>query len=181
MRHAVALPIALLLLATSPSAESGSLPRNGTVTLTIFWREGCPHCEAEKEFLEGLKDRYPGLVVKEYEIGDSANRALYEEYGRRHNASTQYVPGTFIGDGYISGFNSPYLIGRDIEEKVKCEIIKKTNGTACTPRPKMDLPILGSIDYDVAAYLAAALAIIAAATWYLWKERFSQKTKEQKL
>ncbi|MFH0863414.1 MAG: thioredoxin family protein [Candidatus Altiarchaeota archaeon] len=175
MRPLAASSIALLLIAASTPVFASSQQQNGTVTLTLFWREGCAHCEEEKEFLTGLKDRYPSLVVNEYEIGDEPNRALYEEYGRRYNATPSFVPGTFIGDTFILGYNNEYLIGRDIEERIKCEILLQTDGTACTPRPRMDLPILGKIDYDIAAYLAAAFAIIAAGTWYLWNERIKKK------
>jgi thiol-disulfide isomerase/thioredoxin len=61
----------LLILAPFPSlaanVETPGRDQAGTV-VTLFWGEGCPHCEKEKEFLNGLVRKHPGLTVKDYEV-----------------------------------------------------------------------------------------------------------------
>ena len=37
-----------------------------SVILYFFHGDGCPHCEAEKEYLDTIQDQYPNLVIKEY-------------------------------------------------------------------------------------------------------------------
>lgn len=38
------------------------------VKLWFFWGQGCPHCAAEKPFLEELAKKYPQLEIKEFEV-----------------------------------------------------------------------------------------------------------------
>src|SRR5690606_24940897 len=52
----------------------------GQTDLVLFWGDGCPHCAAEKEWLEQAREDYPDLEVHEYEVWyDEANRALLIE------------------------------------------------------------------------------------------------------
>ena len=54
------------------------------VELVLFWGDGCPHCAAEKEFLGGLQDDYPELVITLYEVWNSeANRQLFADTADR--------------------------------------------------------------------------------------------------
>jgi glutaredoxin len=128
------------------ATESAAQPSaNQTVKLYLFWREGCPHCSAEKEFLAKIQPKYPELEVVKYEVGE--NQLLFEEFAKRHNASAQYVPATFIGDTFIGGFDNEYRIGKQIESQIIREIDRVNNRTSCLPEDNTTcLPIFGCID-----------------------------------
>ncbi|MFH1055849.1 MAG: glutaredoxin [Candidatus Altiarchaeota archaeon] len=138
--------LAVFLLLGSASALDVNQSSPDTVKLYMFSREGCPHCVAEKEFLPELQAKYPELEVIIYEAGE--NQALFEEFARRYNASTQYVPATFIGGKFIGGFNNRNLIGRQIENQVIREIDKLYNRTSCIDDTSnmVSIPLIGSID-----------------------------------
>ena len=36
--------------------------------LYLFWGDGCPHCEEEKEFLEIVKQGYPHVEMRLFEV-----------------------------------------------------------------------------------------------------------------
>lgn len=85
----------------------------------FFWKEGCPHCEKEKEFFESIKDEYPDLVIKDYEVSEHhENIDFLKKIGERLNINIKGVPFLVIGDKYFVGFeelSSP----KEIEERVK--------------------------------------------------------------
>jgi len=153
MARIIPLFLALIILSLSVSAEATIIPSsrlaNETVTLHLFWREGCPHCAAEKEFLKDVQARHPELEVALYEVGDQDNRRLFEEFAKKSNCSTQYVPATFIGKRFIGGFDNSYLIGAKIESAVADEIECMRDPKACK-LPEDDnsicLPLFGTVD-----------------------------------
>ena len=58
-----------------PAAAAVSDESAQPVTLVLFHGDGCPHCAAEREFLKGLAQRHPDLVIEQYEVWyDEANR-----------------------------------------------------------------------------------------------------------
>jgi thiol-disulfide isomerase/thioredoxin len=88
--------------------------------LYLFWGEGCPHCEEEKEFLELLYQQYPELEMRWFEIWDHPEfaklaDAMRESYGEKMTL----IPMTFIGDRVIIGFRSYEETGVQIQEQVK--------------------------------------------------------------
>lgn len=38
------------------------------VNLYLFWGDGCPHCEAEQEYLEDLQKEFDNLKITKYEV-----------------------------------------------------------------------------------------------------------------
>ena len=38
------------------------------VNLYLFWGDGCPHCEAEQEFLTEIEEEFPNLKITKYEV-----------------------------------------------------------------------------------------------------------------
>jgi len=90
------------------------------VDLYMFYGQGCSHCNKLRLFLEEMEDRYPALVVNEYEVyHDNEGRELFEKMSNNFDASIDGVPTVFIDDKVIVGFSNS--IGELIEEEIiKC-------------------------------------------------------------
>ena len=90
------------------------------VNLYFFWGAGCPHCAKEKTFLDSIKNKYPELTIKEYEITNSqTNRNLLQLVGTKLNVEVRGVPFTVIGTKHIVGYYNDEVTGKDIEESIK--------------------------------------------------------------
>jgi cytochrome c biogenesis protein CcdA/glutaredoxin len=92
------------------------------VEIYFFWGQGCPHCAKEKPFLEKLKQKYPQLDVKEFEVYYSTeNQELFKKVAEAYNTEVNGVPTTFIGRDFIVGFGSEETTGKKIEDLIqKC-------------------------------------------------------------
>lgn len=90
------------------------------VQLWFFWGQGCPHCAAEKPFLEELAKKYPQLEIKEFEIYyNKENQQLFEKVAKAYNTSASGVPMTFVGKDFVLGFGTKETTGKQIESLVK--------------------------------------------------------------
>jgi cytochrome c biogenesis protein CcdA/HEAT repeat protein len=83
--------------ATSPDAA-------GAVRLVFFHNPGCPECEDVRRDLESMKRRYPGLVVTEHNIRETASVLLNEALCSRFGvdpALRQVTPAVFLQEGAL--------------------------------------------------------------------------------
>ncbi len=136
-----------------------------SVTIHFFWSNGCPHCAKEKIFLESLKQKYPQIVIKDYEItGSRENLELLEKTGEKLATDVSGVPFTVVGDHYFLGYYTDETTGQEIEEGVKCalengcedligELESKKNDAPRTaekitklPIKNFEVPLLGKIN-----------------------------------
>src|SRR3989339_97194 len=86
----------------------------------LFWASGCPHCAAEKVFLADLSERYPGLVIRDYEISaDRTNADLFRWVGQSLGTEFSGVPVTVVGSHYVFGFRDAETSGRAIEDMIE--------------------------------------------------------------
>lgn len=163
----VALDSAEINQTHNPTATEPESAISNGVNIYFFWGDGCPHCEKEKIFLNGLKERYPQLNVRDFEVWkNSENRKIYAEFDKKLNASISgRVPFTVIGDKYITGYLNDETTGAEIEKAVKqaletgcrdvgAEILgeeKKTASEKCEEDKskipdKIEAPIIGEIN-----------------------------------
>ena len=79
------------------------------VEINFFYSAICPHCEKEKEFLKELKEKYPEIEIKEYEvIFNPKNKEILNQFYEKYQVPTGkqgWVPVTFTPDEYFIGFN----------------------------------------------------------------------------
>ncbi len=102
----VLFAVALVLL-FSAGTRAQSIPpaSSGRVTLYLFSGRGCPHCAEEKSFLTTLREKYPTLEIKEYEVWyDRGNAALLARILKAAGARSAGVPTTVIGKKVFIGF-----------------------------------------------------------------------------
>ena len=133
------------------------------IRLYLFHQNGCPHCEAEIEFLESIEDDYPTLEIIKYEVSSNAmNYSLYNKVMRKTGINENGVPFTMIGTDYFVGFDentgSDEEIKKSIEKFLKSKDYKdiismvKNDEDLSDIKYNTDLdsektiPILGKID-----------------------------------
>ncbi len=89
-----------------------------TVNLYLFHGDGCPHCAAEREFLDEIKDNYENLDIHLYEVWyDEENQELMQKVKDALNIEQNGVPLTVIDSDYYIGYNTD--TGMKIEDKIK--------------------------------------------------------------
>lgn len=97
------------------------------VVIYFFWGEGCPHCAAEKIFLDELKVKYPQIEIKSFETWhNQENAALFVKIAEAYSTKVFGVPTTFINDKYVIGFESAETTGKEIEILIR-KCIEKGN------------------------------------------------------
>ncbi|MBT4277508.1 thioredoxin family protein [Candidatus Falkowbacteria bacterium] len=78
------------------------------VEMYFFWGDGCPHCTAAKPFIEELKNEYPNLNIKSYEVyNNESNYNLWQSLAKAYNAQDELrgVPSFFIGENAFAGYH----------------------------------------------------------------------------
>lgn len=104
----------ILIFIITPFVNS----ENNDFKVYLFWSEGCPHCEAEKEYLNEIKDNYPGMEIIMYEAtGSIEEYNLLKEFCDAYDV-TFITPLIFIGNDYVSGFVDKETTGLEIKEKL---------------------------------------------------------------
>ncbi|MDY0094434.1 MAG: thioredoxin family protein [Candidatus Vecturithrix sp.] len=88
--------------------------------LYLFWGDGCPHCEEEKEFLAMLREQYPELEMRFFEVWDHPQfTTLGEALAQAYQVQAASVPLTFLGDYAVVGFRSWEETGMEIDVQVQ--------------------------------------------------------------
>ena len=124
--------------ATPPSASGEeSLACN---ELTVFVRQGCPHCDRAKDFLASLQDRHPGLAIRVLDVGQSPEaRAAFEAVNRERRVRQPGVPTfSFCGEVQV-GFDTADATGRSIEQVLTGELDNLGSDVI------VQLPLLGRV------------------------------------
>lgn len=76
------------------------------VYVYLFWGEGCPHCKAEKNYLNKLREKYKTIKIIDYEVWyNKQNAEKLERYSSAYGIKTAGVPVTFIGENSFIGFS----------------------------------------------------------------------------
>lgn len=129
--------ISILLL------SSFSVLAQDKVEINLFYSPTCPHCIQEREFLKQLKNRYPEVEIKEYEvISSTENQRILKDFYEKYKVPEKdqgWVPVTFTSTKYFIGFNDQ--IAKDLEN-----CIKECLGGEVPVSNTVRLPIIGEID-----------------------------------
>jgi len=88
-----------------------------TLRMTVFVRNGCPHCARAKQFLPGLRKKYPGLEVRYREIisDASANEEL-DRLTRLYQTAAASVPVFHFCNQLVVGFDQDSTTGRRLDQ-----------------------------------------------------------------
>lgn len=132
------------------------------IRLYLFHSSSCPHCKAEKEFLDSIKDDYPSLKVIEYEVsGNAMNYNFYNKVLKKTGINATGVPFTLIGTDYYVGFDESTGTDKEIKKSIEkflngdyVDVIAKIKNDEDISDIKYnvdssiekEIPILGKID-----------------------------------
>ncbi|MFH1036550.1 MAG: hypothetical protein V1756_00565 [Patescibacteria group bacterium] len=117
--------------------------QSGKVQIDFFYSETCPHCKAEKGFLDTLAEKYPEVVINRYEVINNTDnqKILNDFYGRYQVPEREmgFVPVTFTSTKYFVGFSDS--IGKEIES-----CIRECLGQEATSSQTIKVPFFGEIE-----------------------------------
>ncbi len=116
---------------------------SNVVKIYFFYSAICPHCAKEEEFLKELKDKYPEIEIKEYEVISSLeNQKILQDFYEKYKVPERergYVPVTFTPTKYFIGFNQQ--IGKELESCIRACL-----GEEKLVPQKIKIPLFGEID-----------------------------------
>ena len=105
--------LTLLGMAETPKVQ----PEIATTDLEVFVREGCPHCEAAKIFLEQLKKDKPKLQILFHDVEkDSQALARLKGLAEKYEVQQLGVPVFHLQGELIVGFDSDETTGQQLKE-----------------------------------------------------------------
>mgnify|MGYP004615004587 FL=1 len=134
--------ISIIFISTNVNAKE-----TDNLTLYVFKGDGCPHCKAEMDYLDTIKDKYTNLEIKEYEVWyDDDNASLLTKVESYFNIKRSGVPTTIIGNTVIQGYQNESSTGKKIERAINFyeendykDIVKEIkDGTAIKNTKKTD-------------------------------------------
>jgi cytochrome c biogenesis protein CcdA/glutaredoxin len=98
--------IALLLLSAACLNPAPALTQGAkSVDLVLFYGRGCPHCAAMQDFLQMMKEKYPTLHPRQYEVYfNAANDRLFERMAHAYRVEILGVPTAFLGPQVFAGY-----------------------------------------------------------------------------
>jgi len=112
--------------------------------INLFYSKYCSVCAKEKEFFKTLKEKYPEVIINEYEIAEnSENQQLLAEFYKKYKVPKNeqgWVPITFTPHGYYVGFND--AIAKELED-----CLKQCSGQGAVSRETtIKVPLLGEVN-----------------------------------
>lgn len=171
--------ISIIFISTNVNAKE-----TDNLTLYVFKGDGCPHCKAEMDYLDTIKDKYTNLEIKEYEVWyDDDNASLLTKVESYFNIKRSGVPTTIIGNTVIQGYQNESSTGKKIERAINFyeendykDIVKEIkDGTAIKNTKKTDkfqeeetkldketsvkAPIVGNVNLKDVSLLTSAVIL----------------------
>lgn len=136
----VCTAVLMTALVPSPSVASTDLEGTADATLVLFWGDGCPHCEAEIDFLSRLATEHPDLEIVAYEVWkDAGNRQIFIDTLGALGEEPSGVPTTLFDGRMWVGFSDS--VASEIRAAVEAEMLGTDD-----PSPGgavVDVPVFG--------------------------------------
>lgn len=135
-----------------PDAVASEAPEDESLTIVLFWSEGCPHCHAEWQFLDELKDEVPDLEIVDYELSQNpANVEHFIETMTARAMEANAVPTTILGEQVWVGFSD------GVAGQIRSAVLPSE------PEPDdtdtVVIPIIGSVETGSASLVASTFYI----------------------
>ncbi len=106
----------LLWLLGSVWQANAAVSEERTVNVYFFWRDGCPHCEREKDFLTRWQGEETRVRVHYLEISrEPDNYEVFAALVRQFRIERPGVPLTVVGETFFDGYNDESTTGAAIK------------------------------------------------------------------
>ena len=142
------------------------------LTMYVFASVDCPHCEAQKPFLDRLDETHEDLRIEVFEVmRTDRHHQLFRAMAAHHRVDAGSVPTIFvggrawIGDGplireQVSLWVAHCLTSGDCPDSAALEDVLPAEAIPPEPEARLALPVIGTIDLNVQP-LAFSTALIA--------------------
>jgi len=107
--------IVFFLLPFQEGSPATAKKKGRAVWLVFFFSKDCPHCESVKDLTKALSGKYP-VRVKNFNIDDQADYAVYSKLEAIHARDKFSVPLIMVGDEILMGETE---IAGKLEEKIR--------------------------------------------------------------
>lgn len=155
------IALAVLALAAISPAVLAQSADSSKVVVYFFWGDGCPHCSAQKPFMQELAGRYPQVDLRMFEVWyNDTNRATFDKMARSFGFEPKSVPTTFVGTKYWIGFDDS--LKGEIENVVKSCIQSGCPDAGGGAIPSQPAPV----GWILLAVLASIVAVGAAVMFF---------------
>jgi glutaredoxin len=126
--------LALILTALACPIGSAAAEYTGEQPdIEVFVRQGCPHCEAAKTFLDDLQHERPTLRIARYDIAENSSaRQRLAMLAAERRITNLGVPTFLIGTELIVGFLSADTTGAEIRARLN------RNAQSAAPPPAVE-------------------------------------------
>lgn len=138
-------------LAAPVQSQAPSVPPPATVDVQVFWRNGCPHCERARTFLQAAAARDQGLRLHEYEINAGPqNRRAFARAVEHFAIANPAVPLIIVGDRHWVGYDDNATTGAEILAAAQacraapCADVGATLFADVVPPPAVRAPVQSS-------------------------------------
>lgn len=126
------LPLLLSILA-GPLGSAAAEHTGKQPDIEVFVRQGCPHCEAAKTFLDDLQHERPALHIARYDIAENSSaRQRLAMLAAERRVTNLGVPTFLIGTELIVGFLSADTTGAEIRARLN------QNAQSAAPPPAVE-------------------------------------------
>jgi glutaredoxin/cytochrome c biogenesis protein CcdA len=106
------LILELLTVWVAAPAEASAESSQSQVTLEVFTREGCPHCDDAKQFLEDVRRKRPGLQIVLHDIWkDPSALERFRDLAAQRGVGTPGVPAFYVQGELLIGYAGPDTTG----------------------------------------------------------------------
>lgn len=122
----------------SPASAALATQADPDADLVLFWGDGCPHCESEREWLDAVTDQYPELQITQFEVwNNAANRDLLIAEAERLGFEASGVPVTVVGERAWVGWSAQIQqeVAAALDEVLQAQ--EEQSGTPLTPEPEV--------------------------------------------
>ena len=111
---------AVFLLWTPAHAQPQPEGHGKLVSVTVFWREGCGHCQRELVFLKRLQRESGSIFVRKLNVEDADDRLLFDILTEKLKLP-KVTPITVVGRRVLIGFSDEQTTGAEILRLVESE------------------------------------------------------------
>ncbi len=163
--------VTLFYLLPGPTVQAKSNSQSkGQTIIYLFWGDGCPHCAAEKPFLEELTKTDPRIELRLYEVWhNEQNLERLNVMAASFGFEATGVPVTFVGQRHWVGYNDQ--IRDEIGDAVKTclqsgcpDAALGMSGEPVQPGGGLsggviDVPLIGRVDLNAQSLTFSTLLI----------------------